>query len=65
MVENEDLRDQIALLDQNEGASIDYLPYLMPKSLEKTVEKAQTQEDLQQTKNMILTHVFSLRKDNR
>jgi len=65
MVENEDLRDQIALLDQTEGASIDYLPYLMPKSLEKTVEKAQTQEDLQQTKNMILTHVFSLRKDNR
>ena len=31
MIENEDLRDQISLVAQKGGASIDYLPYLVPK----------------------------------
>ena len=31
MIENEDVRDHIALVTQNTDTSIDYLPYLMPK----------------------------------
>ena len=54
MVENEDLRDHIALLDEKEGANIDYLPYLAPKQLEKTIGKIESQEELGQVKNMMI-----------
>ena len=65
MIENEDLRDQISLVAQKGGASIDYLPYLVPKQFEKAVERVQDSFELDKVKNMILTHVYSLRKDNR
>ena len=39
MIENEDLRDRLNLINQREGTSIDYMPYLAPKSLEKTINK--------------------------
>ena len=65
MIENEDLRDRLGLIAQTEGTSIDFLPYIVPNQLEKTLEKTESAADLQSIKNMILTHVFSLRKDNR
>ena len=65
MVENEDLRDQLALFSKTDDTSIDYLPYLMPKLLDQTLEQVKSQEELQAVKSMILTHVFSLRKDKR
>lgn len=46
MIENEDLRDQIALLNRSDDVNIDYLPYLMPRLLEKTVGKAEDIEEL-------------------
>lgn len=43
MIENEDLRDRITLLgkgdDFGNGVSIDYLPYLAPRLLEKSISK--------------------------
>ena len=65
MIENEDLRDRLSLADQHEGTSIDYLPYLAHKQLEKTIQRIQNPEELSKVKNMMLTHVHSLRKDNR
>ena len=65
MVENEDLRDRLALIMQQDGTSIDYMPYLAHKSLEKSIQRIQNPDELAQVKNMMLTHVFSLRKDNR
>ena len=65
MIENEDLRDRLNLVNQDQGVSIDYLPYLVPKQLEKTLETLSDPKELLLVKNMILTHVFSLRKDNR
>jgi regulator of replication initiation timing len=37
IIENEDLRDRLALVAQKENTSIDYLPYLVPKQLERTI----------------------------
>ena len=65
MVENEDLRDRLGIITQQDGTSIDYMPYLAHKSLEKSIQRIQDPEELSQVKNMMLTHVFSLRKDNR
>ena len=65
MIENEDLRDRLSLATTDEGTSIDYLPYLAHKQLEQNVQKIQNPEELGIVKNMILTHVHSLRKDNR
>ena len=65
MIENEDLRDRAYLMAAKEGSVIEYLPYLAPKQLEKTIQKIQSPEELGKAKSMILTHVYSLRKDNR
>lgn len=65
MVESEDLRDRLNLIGQEEGTSIDFLPYLIPNQLEKTLKKVENLDELQNVKNMVLTHIFSLRKDNR
>lgn len=39
MIENEDLRDRAYLMAAKEGSVIEYLPYLAPKQLEKTIQK--------------------------
>ena len=46
MVENEDLRDRLGLITQQDGTSIDYMPYLAHKSLEKSIQKIQDPEEL-------------------
>ena len=47
MIENEDLRDRIALLGQSDGVSIDSLPYLIPRQLEKSVGQVKSSEELE------------------
>lgn len=64
-MENEDLRDKLALLTDKSGAVVEYLPYLDHRELEKSIAGADLPEKLTQLKDMILTHVFSLRKDIR
>ena len=46
MVENEDLRDRAYLMAAKEGSVIEYLPYLAPKQLEKSIAKTLTTEEL-------------------
>ena len=41
------------------------MPFLAHKQLEKNVSKVESTEELSKVKNMVLTHVHSLRKDNR
>ena len=65
MIENEDLRDRLSLVTQKDGTSIDYMPYLAHRQLEKNVNQVEKTEELSKVKNMVLTHVHSLRKDNR
>ena len=64
-IENEDLRDRLNLASEKDGTSIDYMPYLAHKQLEKKVNSISSIDDLSKVKNMVLTHVHSLRKDNR
>ena len=72
MIENEDLRDRLGLLtdqvqdDPNRPPqTIDYLPYFDQKRLEHALERTESFEELSRVKGMILSHVFSLRKENR
>ena len=45
-IENEDLRERLNLANLSEGTSIDYMPYLVHKQLEKNVSKVQSSDEL-------------------
>ena len=61
-VENEDLRDKQEIMTDQSGTVIEYLPYLEDNQFKLSVNQAAS---LAHIKNMILTHVYSLRKDIR
>lgn len=44
MIENEDLLDRLNLISSREGTNIDYMAYIQPKQLEKTVQAIQSPE---------------------
>jgi len=41
------------------------MPYLKHRTLEKSIKSVSTAEELPKIKNMVLTHIHSLMKDNR
>ena len=68
-IENEDLRDRIYLTTKDEKAKdqvvIEYQAYLPMIDLQKVVDECERMEDLNMAKAIILTYIFSLRKENR
>ena len=65
-VENEDLRDRLYMLgEQRGGVNIQYMPYIASGSVETLCDQIKSAEELHESKNFILNHIFSLQKDNR
>ena len=65
MIENEDLRDRLLLVTQNTGYEIQYQAYLPVLDLEKMINDCKSQRDIEASKSLILTYIFSLKKENR
>ena len=64
-IENEDLRDRLSLITQDEGYTIDYQAYLPVLDFENIINHCRNLEELTSAKSLILTYIFSLKKENR
>jgi len=64
-IENEDLRDRLHLLTQEKEFTIDYQAYLPVLNLQNIVDSCRTKADLSSARSLILTYIFSLKKENR
>lgn len=64
-IENEDLRDKLHMITKNLDYSIDYQAYLPLMDLESLLSQATSAGQLESLKTVILTYIFSLRKENR
>lgn len=64
-IENEDLRDKLQMITKNVDYSIDYQAYLPLMDLEGLLSQATSAKQLESLKTVILTYIFSLRKENR
>lgn len=58
--QNEELRDKLEILKEQHGDLIDYMPHLETDGFEQAVKDV---VNLSKIKDMILTHVYSLRKE--
>ena len=56
------MKDKNTLLTDHDGMVIEYLPYLDAEKFDNAVKDT---ESLYTLRNMILNHVYSLRKDVR
>lgn len=48
------------LVGHGEAVSIEYLPYIPPMQLENVIQQVTTRQDLEDAKQLILSHYFSL-----
>ena len=64
-IENEDLRDRLMLVTQNTGYEIQYQAYLPVLDLDKMINDCKSHTEIEATKSLILTYIFSLKKENR
>ena len=62
-IENEDLRDRLGLLEND--CKIEYQAYVPVLDFEKIVNKCNRINEIQPLKSLILTYIFSLKKENR
>jgi hypothetical protein len=53
------------LLTQNKGYQIEYQAYLPVLDLEKMIEDCKSISDIEASKSLIMTYIFSLKKENR
>ena len=53
------------LVTQNSGYEIQYQAYLPVLDLEKLLTDCKSQRDIEASKSLILTYIFSLKKENR
>ena len=65
MVENEDLRDRLNLVGTKQNIYIEHIPYQNSFDFEGLMKSIDSKEALGSAKNIILSNVFSLRKQNR
>lgn len=63
-IENEDLRDRLHLVS-GETSQIEYQAYLPVLDFEEMINNSQYLGDLQAAKSIILTYIFSMKKENR
>lgn len=53
------------LIGHGQAVGIDYLPYIPPMQLENVISAVSNQNELEEAKQLILSHYFSLQKNNR
>jgi tRNA A37 N6-isopentenylltransferase MiaA len=53
------------LMTQNSGYQIEYQAYLPVLDLDQMISDCSTEQDLEASKSLILTYIFSLKKENR
>lgn len=64
-IENEDLRDRLYLITNEQGFQIDYQAYLPMLDFEQIINDCSSIGGIEQAKCLILTYIFSLKKENR
>lgn len=64
-IENEDLRDRLQLTTNDPNLQIEYQAYLPLFDFEKLINQCAKLNDLALAKGIILTYIFSLKKENR
>lgn len=64
-IENEDLRDRLHMVTKDADYAIEYQSYLPVLDLEAAMDQSQSLSDLKSIKSLIMTYVFSLKKENR
>ena len=64
-MENEDMRDRLWLVTNKQGYEIEQQQYLPHLHLDQMISTAESHEDLVEAKRLILSHLFTLRKENR
>lgn len=64
-IENEDLRDRLHMVTKDADYAIEYQSYLPILDLEAALEQSQSLDDIKSMKSLIMTYIFSLKKENR
>lgn len=59
------MRDRLHLVTRDKQYQIDYQSYLPVLDLESLVQSSQSAADLEAAKSIIMTYIFSLKKENR
>ncbi|CDW90813.1 kinesin motor domain containing protein [Stylonychia lemnae] len=63
--ENEDLRDRLQLITNEKGYEIEYQQHLPQMNIEEEIGLVKNKQQLDDLKKHVLSHIFSLRKENR
>eukprot|EP00347_Sterkiella_histriomuscorum_P020722 403336729 len=64
-IENEDLRDRLVLVTNDNGFEIEYQQYLPRVNVEEEISNITNLKQLEGAKKTILSNIFGLRKENR